>query len=162
MTSRHCNRQRARCHDSCDGCPPTPSPPCLSSTASGGWTRLPHAASPPSSEDMSSGCATYATATARTPEAPTPEAAPVAQILSLRSILSLRPRTLLCPWTLTNYPNDWDEGNNEAGGREESKDNVSIVKETAETPLAAVPALKNDLAATPTNTDHNVCGYFHI
>jgi hypothetical protein len=112
MTSRHRNRQWAHRHDSCDGRLPTPPPSRLSSTASGGWTRPPHAGSPPSSEDTSTGRATYATAMARTPEVPTPEAAPVAQLSSLQSILSLRPRTLLFPWTLTNYPNNWDEGDN--------------------------------------------------
>jgi hypothetical protein len=124
--------------------------------ASGGWSRLPHAASPSSSEDTTTGCATYADATARAPVAPTPVAAPVTQLSSLWSILSLRPRTLLRPSTITNWTNDWGDDDDEAGGTEETKDNVSIVKKTAEPTIAAVPTLRNDLAANPTNTAHDV------
>jgi hypothetical protein len=88
--------------------------------------------------------------------APTPAAAPVTQLSSLRSILSLHPRTLLHPSTITNWTNDWDNEDNKAGGTEESKDDVLIVKKTAEPTIAAVPALGNDLAANPTNTTHDV------
>jgi hypothetical protein len=102
------------------------------------------------------GRATYADATARAPVAPTPAAAPVTQLSSLWSILSLRPRPSLCPSTITNWTNDWDDEDDKAGGTEESKDDVSIVKKTAEPMIAAVPALGNDLAANPTNTAHDV------
>jgi hypothetical protein len=100
---------------------------------------------------------TYADATAHPPgpsAASTPGAPSVTQLLSLHGILSLRPRTSLRPLTIMNWTHDWDNGDNKAGGTEESKDDDLNVDGTAETMLDDVPAVKDTTAAALTDTVH--------
>jgi hypothetical protein len=157
MTPGRRTRTRGRRHDPCNGRLPTPAPPCLSSTESGGWNRPPPMAGSTSSEDTTTGRLTYANATARPPGpsvASTPGAPSVTQLSSLCGILPLRPRTSLHPLTITNWTHDWDNGYNEAGGTEESKDNNLNVDGTAETTLDDVPAVEDTTVAALTDTAH--------
>jgi hypothetical protein len=156
MMPGRCTQTRGRCHDSCDGRPPTPPPPRLSSTGSGGWTRLPPTAGSTSSKDMTTGRPTYADATACPPglsAASNPGAPSVTQLLSLRSIQSVCPCTSIHPLTVTNWTHDWDNSNNKAGGTEESKDDNLNVNGTAETTLDDVPVVKDTTAAAETTLD---------
>jgi hypothetical protein len=156
MTPRRRNRTRARRHDSRDGRPPSPPPSRLSSTGSGGWTRLPPAASSPSSKDTTTEQRTYADATAR-PPGPSPSstgAPPVTQLSSLRGILSLRPHTSLCPLTFENWTHAWDDGDNKAGGTEETKDDALSVEGSIENTPDDAPAVEDATALADTTTTH--------
>ncbi len=156
MTPGRRTRTQGHCHDSRDSCPPTPPPPCLSSTGSGGWTRLPPTTGSTSSKDTTTGHPTYADATARPPgpsAASNPGAPSVTQLLSLCGILSLHPRTSLRPLTVTNWTHKWDNGNNEAGGTEESKNDNLNINGTAETTLDGIPAVEDTTAAAETMLD---------
>ncbi len=157
MMPGRCTRTRGHCYDSRDGRPPTPPPPRLSSTGSGGWTRPPPTAGSTSSKDTTAGCPTYADASACPPgpSAASIIGAPsVTQLLSLRGILSLHPRTSLHPLTITNWTHDWDDGNDKAGSTKEYKDNDLNINMTAETTLDDVPPVEDTTAAALTDTIH--------
>ncbi len=52
-----------------------------------------------------------------------------------------------------NWTHNWDDGDNEAGGMEESKDDDSNIDRTAETTLDDVPAVEDTTAAAETTLD---------
>jgi hypothetical protein len=145
------------CHGSCNGRLPIPPQPRLSSTGSGGWTRPPPTAGSTSSEDTTTGRPIYADATEGPPvpsAASTPGAPSVTQLSSLRGILSLCPHTSLHPLTITYWTHDWYNGDNKAGGTEESKDDYSNVDRTAETTLDDVSVVEDTRAEALTDTIH--------
>jgi hypothetical protein len=121
-------RQRGRCHDACDGRPPTP-------------PRYSQA-----SDDAHTPPASYTAATAFPPgSTTTPRAHPAAQPSLLRDMLSLRPRTTLRQVHLTDWTPNWDDNDAAApstgnlkesdldihGTKETKPDDASVVDDTA-------------------------------
>jgi hypothetical protein len=93
---------------------------------------------------------TYADATARPPGpsvTSTPGAPSVSQLLPLLGMPSLRPRTSLRPLTFMDWNPELNDGNDKAGGMEESKDDDLEVSGTAKTKQDDVPAVKDTKAA---------------
>jgi hypothetical protein len=158
MTPRCCTRQWGHHHDSQDGRPSTPPPPPrLSSTGSGGWSRPPAAADSTSDNEAATERPTYADATARPQGSSvisTSGAPSVAQLLPLLGTPSLCPRSSLRQLTFVDWNPEWDDGNNEADGTGESKDNDSDLGSTKETKLDNASAVDDTAAVAPMINAH--------